>query len=559
MEVYQPLSRDRREFRLVRIAPGKQDAPVGLTLEHFSLDHLPSYAALSYVWGEEKFVDVRVNGTTTSIRENLREALLQIRSSNMGFSTSLWIDAICINQNDDAERSWQVNEMRTIFSQASLVYSWLGPAADGSDAVIELLYSVGRQVLEAGYDKTQLTGLKHKAWWTHKRRWRKHDVFVSPSPWVLDQRSQDYAFLLKLWQSPELRSDQASKALAPLLHREYFCRVWIIQELALAKRGVILCGNSSLPLETFDAGLVGIDLCMASESLVRNLSYEDKSWFSYSGTYFYLKPFEVRRAISSGSPPRMGEILQVYYSAPGRPLYMASDPRDVVFGLLGCAADTATLNIQADYTQTVAQVYAKLTKALLNHCPDYPLGYCLFPKDIAGLPSWVPDWKLKGESGIGVYPVGYNRHFEASRGLDQSSEQTQRSDWNVLRRQGCRVDAVTAVVEPVARFSGRYSVSVKDLGRWLKEIVQFCELHTSSGHPEDAVWYAVVRGSYARGTSSSAWPSLASKVFRGEPLKLEDLTPEQTECIKSCTPDLDLEEFTRQLMSEATVSGRART
>ncbi|KAK7754498.1 hypothetical protein SLS62_003518 [Diatrype stigma] len=154
MEVYRSLSRDRREFRLVRIALGKQGAPMELTLEHFSLDNLPSYAALSYVWGEEKFADIHVNGIITSIRENLHEALLQIRNGNLEFSTSLWIDAICINQNDDAERSWQVNEMRTIFSQASLVYSWLGPEADDSDAAMKLLEYLGKMVLEAGYDRT---------------------------------------------------------------------------------------------------------------------------------------------------------------------------------------------------------------------------------------------------------------------------------------------------------------------------------------------------------------------------------------------------------------------
>lgn len=284
--------------------------------------------------------------------------------------------------------------MWTIFSQASLVYSWLGPEANGSGSAIELLSSVGTQVLEVAYDRMQWMELWMRIASTPRRRRLQHGVLVYPRG--LNKQSQDYAFLLKLWQFPGLRSDETSKALEALLHREYFGRVWIIQELALAKRGVLLCGNSSLPLETFDAGLKGIDLCITSESLMRTKrSPEDRSWFSYPPTYYRLKPLEVGRAILSGSPPRMWEILEIRIGVPGRPVYMTSDPRDIVFGLLGCAADTAILNIRADYTQTIAQVFTKLTRALLDHCPNYQLRYCDFPKDTAGLPSWVPDWKLK--------------------------------------------------------------------------------------------------------------------------------------------------------------------
>lgn len=549
MDVYQPLSREGREFRLVRITPGQQDSPIELTLDHASLDNAPSYAALSYVWGEEKVVDVRVNGITTSIRENLHEALVQIRNGGLEFSTSLWIDAICINQSDDVERSWQVNEMRTIFSQASLVYNWLGPEADNSGLVVKLLNSVGERVLEAGHDESQWVALENRLY-SYKRA----------SMEASDQQNDDCVFLLKLWRSPGMESDRISKALAALLHREYFCRVWVIQEVALAKRGVVLCGNSSLPLATFDAALKGILLCMSGQSIIHPEYPKEKSWFDNSMTYFDLKPIEVRRAISSGSPPRLWEILQVFYGAPGRPVYMASDPRDVVFGVLGCAADTAILNIQADYTQTVAQVFAKLTNALLDHCPDYPLGYCIFPKSIPELPSWVPDWKLQGESGIRVYPIGRGGNVvKAARNLTQQLGQTQSSNWNVLSRQGCYVDTVTAVMQPPERCPDSF-MTLKDRERWLQDILQFCELDISSGRTEDAVWYTVVMGNFPQAKKlTPEWLSLAPKVFRGERLKPEDLTPEQNNYIKTNTPDLDLDEFARWCSDWAEVCSRGKT
>lgn len=543
MEIYQPLSREGREFRIVRIAPGQQGSPIELTLEHSSLDHAPSYAALSYVWGEEKEVDVRVNGITTSIRENLHEALVQIRNGGLELSTSLWIDAICINQSDDAERSWQVNEMRTIFSQASLVYNWLGPEADDSDAAMKLLNHVGSIVLEAGHSKSQ---------WTALEQCLVHgDLSLRGSP---DQQKQDHDFLLKLWQSPGIGLHETSKAFVALLHREYFCRVWVIQELALATQGVVLCGNRSLPLAIFDAALQGIYLCIGAESRQLSKYPKEKNWSMFSMTYFHLKPIEVRRAMSSGSPSRLWDILQVYYKAPGRPVYMASDPRDVVFGLLGCAADTATLNIQADYTQTVAEVFSKVTKALLDHCPDYPLGYCTFPKKVPGLPSWVPDWKLQGEIGIRVYPASYRIAFKASRRLTQPLGQTQYSDWNVLSRQGCHVETVTAVMERPKRHTGSY-MRPKTQPGWLKEVIRFCELHAFSSDTEDAVWCSFSQSK----KSNPEWLSLAPKVFRGEHLKLEDLTPEQIEYIKSCTPDLNLFKFVNRCLSDAEVYNRGKT
>lgn len=535
MDVYQPLSREGREFRLVRITPGQQDSPIELTLDHASLDNAPSYAALSYVWGEEKVVDVRVNGITTSIRENLHRVLVQIRDGGLESSTSLWIDAICINQSDDTERSWQVNEMRTIFSQASLVYNWLGPQADDSDVAMKLLNSIGERVLEAGHDDAQWAAI------TQRLRY-----YVRSSMGAPGEEDPDYAFLLRLWRSPGMESNQSSNALAALLHREYFSRVWIIQEVALAKRGVVLCGNMRLPLATFDAALKGIYLCVTCEKLVVS-SLKTRHWLMPDMVYFDLKPFEVRQAISSGSPLPLWEILMAFHGVPSRPVYLASDPRDIVFGVLGCAEDTATLNIQADYTQTIVQVFAKLTKALLDHCPDYPLAYSVFPKSIPGLPSWVPDWKLRGESGFRVYPIGRGTIFKPARDLTQPLGRTLCSNWKVLRRQGYHVNTVMAVMEAPEIYTD-VLMTLKEERVWLEKrlekILQFWQLGTPSGHIGDAVWCTIMKGQFPQARRlTPEWFSITPKLFRGERLNLKDLTAEQTNYIKSCIPDLNLYSF----------------
>jgi hypothetical protein len=92
----------------------------------------PQYEALSYVWGEAaERNEILLDGQPTSITRNLWTALKYIRKS--GTSRTLWIDAICINQNDMHERNEQVRQMGQIYSQASRVLIWLGPP----DAEIE--------------------------------------------------------------------------------------------------------------------------------------------------------------------------------------------------------------------------------------------------------------------------------------------------------------------------------------------------------------------------------------------------------------------------------------
>ncbi|KAN0116731.1 Heterokaryon incompatibility [Hyaloscypha variabilis] len=88
---------------------------------HTSLDQRPHYEALSYVWGTEKAPDpILLDGQPFYITENLKDALIMVRQGSQK-ERVLWIDAICINQNDLSERSAQVRQMRQIYSSAERV------------------------------------------------------------------------------------------------------------------------------------------------------------------------------------------------------------------------------------------------------------------------------------------------------------------------------------------------------------------------------------------------------------------------------------------------------
>jgi hypothetical protein len=94
------------------------------------------YEALSYTWGcSDKPCSISINKQNLAVTENLHAALLRLR--NRSFERILWIDAICINQENLKEQGQQVQLMAKIYSQATRVLVWLGETADNSDTALE--------------------------------------------------------------------------------------------------------------------------------------------------------------------------------------------------------------------------------------------------------------------------------------------------------------------------------------------------------------------------------------------------------------------------------------
>ena len=114
---YQALRRDRPEVRLLRIAAGQSSEPLRCTLNVVSLDDAPRYETISYCWGEAtRHAELPLNDSTLSVRQNAIATLCQVRSSDV--SRTVWIDAVCINQDDAIERSQQVAMMGEIYRGA---------------------------------------------------------------------------------------------------------------------------------------------------------------------------------------------------------------------------------------------------------------------------------------------------------------------------------------------------------------------------------------------------------------------------------------------------------
>lgn len=102
-----------------------------------SLDASPVFVSLSYVWGEiaSPAHTVCCQGCELEITANCHEALTHIRK--LFGPVAIWVDSICINQQDNAEKASQIPLMQEIYSMAGSVYIWLGPGDDGSDRAME--------------------------------------------------------------------------------------------------------------------------------------------------------------------------------------------------------------------------------------------------------------------------------------------------------------------------------------------------------------------------------------------------------------------------------------
>jgi hypothetical protein len=144
-----------------------------------------------------------INGSKMTVTKNAYLALWDLCYREK--DRILWIDALCINQNDDKEQGEQVQQMGSIYSKAKRVIIWLGEAIYSTDCVMYYMKQLEKE------------GTKHAS----------NGQKISDKQW------------LNIWSAVihSLSADQRDllvEGLRLLLRRNWFKRVWIIQEVANA-------------------------------------------------------------------------------------------------------------------------------------------------------------------------------------------------------------------------------------------------------------------------------------------------------------------------------------
>jgi hypothetical protein len=403
--IYSPLNPAQKEIRLIGLLPGLFDTDIQVEIFHEKLSeqYQPDYEALSYVWGSTEDPEtisiayrnelggparparVGISGAASvsesfsrdtdhpiyeilSVTQNLSTALRYLRRP--GTKRAIWIDAICINQDDIQERSVEVARMGFIYNKARQVIIWLGPSVENSDLAIETLRSIGRDIR---YDP------------------KLHQLaVVNRSPTFRIQHDPDALVAREL----EWRSIQ------DLLYRKWFTRLWIYQEIILSKMAVVTVGFSELSWNTF---LSVLYWTFRQPARIPSLSPTFDSDYNDN----YVKPILRSTAVE------IDIIDFVQFSR----YASCSDPKDRIYGMLNLISldvHRHNLGIIPDYSKTKEQVYYDFVQRYIMILKSLRvLNLCNLQKSSPNLPSWIPDLSVsRYEAGINdVGASGRSEHY----------------------------------------------------------------------------------------------------------------------------------------------------
>ena len=207
------------------------------------VDETPHYEALSWCWGREdesKYIIIHKGQIAYRkyIKPNLFDALMALRHPE--YHLYLWVDAICIDQDNLDEKNHQVELMSEIYGNAARVCIWLGPETESSRTA---LLFIKNEVLQLqNFD--DLCDNKDNT-----KKWRA---------------------LLELMQLP------------------WFSRRWVVQEVSLARRAVLCCGPDQISWKKF---AIAVELFVEVETATHRLSEvmkKDPTFFHVPGFFEYV-------------------------------------------------------------------------------------------------------------------------------------------------------------------------------------------------------------------------------------------------------------------------------
>lgn len=357
------------EIRLVEILPKARDNTINCQLKQFPLEECPKFCALSYAWGDQSVKKTIVlDNIPFKVTRNLYEALLQLGSclESRYFTRYIWIDAICINQDDFDEKSVQVPRMADLYNEASQVVIWVGPNPPPWDASIGRLFSaarrIRREILEGG----------------------QTDAYLKSYPLEREVGSSVGQICLDLLD---------------ISSRSWFSRIWTVQEACINMEDPDLyAGQHYVGLYDLMAILIvtsaqqtgQAQLCMQLRQMVatRLLYKRTKDAQEYGA----------ERGLSSSNLPDF--LFEILLRLAGRKANLPVDHLYGVLALLECfEREDLPVELMPNYNLLYEDVYVQYASFLLNRTGDLRLLDC-HKRDLSGVPSWVPDFRYLGGSTV---------------------------------------------------------------------------------------------------------------------------------------------------------------
>jgi hypothetical protein len=309
------------------------------------------YKAVSYTWGDPapvsriKFSD----GRSFPLSYALSNLFNSLRKRDEEFT--VWIDAICINQEDNIEKASQVALMGKVYSSTEQVLLWLG------DSTIETRNAF--------------------------RFMESKQTFSWPEEW------------------DEQRDLSGLDTMFSLLDRPWFRRVWVIQEVTLSHNVLMLCGSDQVDFDTFR------DCIFAIWKFFEDFGDFDDDDPAILGLWGVTTLIAVRDEFHESGAVRYEILLQAAFH------FLATDKRDMVFAFRGIGDKDRPVP-EPDYIASVEDIYTKTAIVLLCHGTSLDvlaLSGIANRQQQSNLPTWVPD--LRHYSFSEPFTAGDNASWNA--------------------------------------------------------------------------------------------------------------------------------------------------
>jgi hypothetical protein len=351
------------QIRVLHLLPGAQEDAIRCSLLHVAVNQRFPYEALSYTWGSpDRCYEVECNGFYLRVTSTLQEALRTMRYPDK--KRTLWIDQLCINQEDIQERNSQVTIMHLVYKHATRTVVFLSSARESEQTKPALstwrLFSELRKASDAGVGNTMK---------------ECQELFTHPwfrRVWILQEISMSNTLrIIVYYNGNEMTWDKLSIAAG-----------WFGQYAHGQRFRFFQFPPSVRQHEMIVTKWTAMDISGASSfsSLDRYGALTNKynNW-SYTRFFLWLEP-------------RLTEVLQ------DSRFCLATDPHDKVYSLLNllssstARADLAWL-LDVDYELPVADVYSRAARYSIEteHSLEI-LCYKGEAPNVSNLPCWIPDW-----------------------------------------------------------------------------------------------------------------------------------------------------------------------
>lgn len=349
----------QNEIRLLHLRHSSW-SEVSFRLEHYEITSAPQFCALSYCWGtsartEQVFCEDQHGKTRLSVTNILHGILSSIKDNKLSKALPLWIDQICINQDDNSERSHQVKLMSDIYGTAKMTLIHLGDNSPDS---------------EQGF-KTLLAFIDRKSSWKTRLLGTRIPPATKWTGWM--DGNPHFEHLYGLLQAP------------------WFKRLWVVQEFALSQNRFVICGTKAVSWQDFYAGMQYPEVCRRQEAIGSNILTPP---VAFTDAISILDELDAYAKASRNTERELYELIDSFARRD------ASDPHDKVFALLGLAKGVERLIEEIDYDEpywtTITRAVHLMIQQSSQRWHSNRLEFLHFadPAEATNFqngPSWIPN------------------------------------------------------------------------------------------------------------------------------------------------------------------------